>query len=102
MQFQLTTQVFGCNRVTVDGTVFCSVFTGQPATDPTATHGLEVTKIGADPAVFDQLKNLKPGEDVDFLAVLKRAAGGKSQPFLVGVVPSAAPRHAPKAEAMKA
>lgn len=99
MQFQMQTQVFGCNKMTMDGKTYCSVFTGQPATDPAATRGLEVTKIGADPVVFDQLQHLKPGDDVEFLAVLKRAAGGKSQPFLVGVVPQSGARQQPKAEA---
>lgn len=91
MQFQLTTKVFGVNKVTVDRDVFCSVFTGQPATDPTATRGLEITKMSADPVIFDQLPKLNAGDDVTFLAILKRAAGGKSQPYLVGVVPESKP-----------
>ena len=87
MQFQLKTKVFGVNKVQVERDVYCSVFTGQNPSDPTATRGLEVTKVSADPCVFDQLPNLTPGEEVEFIAILKRAAGGKSQPYFVGVVP---------------
>jgi|SRR5690554_7415883 len=88
MQFQLKTTVFGVNKVQVEREVYCSVFTGQTPADPTATRGLEVTKVSADPCVFDQLPNLVPGAEVEFLAILKRAAGGKSQPYLIGVVPA--------------
>lgn len=89
MQFQLRTQLFGLNKVTVDGNTYCSVFTGQPSTDPQVTKGLEVTKVSADPGVFEQIPaDFQPGQEVEFIAILKRAAGGKSQPYLVGVVPA--------------
>ena len=88
MQFNLTTQVFGVNKVTVDGNTYCSVFTGQPSTDDQVTKGVEVTKLSADPVVFDQLPNgFEAGQDLEFIAILKRAAGGKSQPYLTGIVP---------------
>lgn len=91
MQFQLKTQVFGVNKITVDGNTYCSVFTGQPSTDETSVKGLEVTKVSADPIVFDQLpETFTPGDQLEFIAMLRRAAGGKSQPYLVGIVPSAA------------
>lgn len=99
MQFNIKTQVFGVNKVTVERDTFCSVFTGQPATDQQATKGLEVTKLSADPVVFDQMpKGFQPGDEVEFMAILKRAAGGKSQPFLVGIVPHQAQ---PKAQPAK-
>ena len=98
MQFQLKTKVFGVNKVQVEREVYCSVFTGQSPSDPNATRGLEVTKVSADPCVFDQLPNLTPGEDVEFIAILKRAAGGKSQPYFIGVVP---PARTPSASGQK-
>ena len=98
-QFNIKTQVFGVNKVTVERDTFCSVFTGQTATDDQVTKGLEVTKVSADPCVFDQVpKDFKPGDEVEFVAILKRAAGGKSQPYLVGVVPQQAQ---PKAQPAK-
>lgn len=87
MQFQLTTRVFGINKVQVERETYCSAFTGQDPADPSVTRGFEITKLSADPVVFDQLLKLKAGDEVTFLAILKRAAGGKSQPYLVGVVP---------------
>ncbi|MEP5229864.1 MAG: hypothetical protein ABJQ78_00405 [Alloalcanivorax sp.] len=92
MQMQMNLTVFGVNKITVDRDVYCSVFAGQPATDPTQTRGYEVMKLSAEPEVFDQLADLKSGDEVEFISVLKRAAGGKSQPFLVGVVPKKAPQ----------
>lgn|SRR5690625_2333482 len=91
MQFNLKTQVFGANKMTVERNTFCSVFTGQPSTDPEQTKGLEVTKVSCDPVVFDQLpQDFKPGDYVEFIATMKRAAGGKSQPYFLGVVPTRA------------
>ncbi len=87
MQMQLMMTVYGVNKITVDRDVYCSVFCGQPATDPTVTKGNEVLKMSADPVVFDQIGEFNPGDDIEFIAELKRAAGGKSQPYLVGVVP---------------
>jgi hypothetical protein len=88
MQFEMISTFLGCSRVNVDGRIFCSVFTGQePVGDNTAnTRGYEVTKIGADPEVFDQLHDVKAGDQIKFVALLKKAAGGKSQPYFVGVV----------------
>lgn len=92
MQFNIKTQVFGATKATVDGNTYVSVFTGQPTTTPDVVHGLEVTKMSADPSVFDQLKDLVPGQEVEFIAIIKRAAGGKSQPYFIGTVPSSSPR----------
>ena len=91
MEMNLNMTVYGVNKITVDRDVYCSVFCGQAPTDPTATKGNEVMKLSADPVVFDQVGDMKPGDNIEFIAVLKRAAGGKSQPYLVGVVPKKTP-----------
>ena len=90
MDLQMNLTVYGVNKVTVDRDTYCSVFCGQPASDPAVTKGNEVMKLSADPVVFDQVGELKPGDDVEFTAILKRAAGGKSQPYLTGVIPKKA------------
>ena len=103
MQFEMTSTVFSCNKVTVEGRTFCSIFTGQHPTGDNAenTIGLEVTKISADPQVFEQLKaeNFKPGDNVKLVAMIKKAANGKSQPFIVGVVPGQKPVSEPHKKA---
>lgn len=92
MQFEMTSTVFGCTKVTVDGNTYCSIFTGQnPVGDNAAnTLGLDVTKISAEPVIFDQLKaeGFKAGDSVKLVAMLKKAANGKSQPYIVGIVPA--------------
>lgn len=92
MQFEMSATVLGISRVNIDGRVFCSCFTGQEPVGDAAqnTRGYEVTKIGCEPEVFDQLSGLKPGDAVQFVAMLRKAAGGKSQPYFVGVVPQKA------------
>jgi len=89
MQFEIPTNVLGCRLVNVDGNKYCSVYTGQQPEGDNADQfrGYEVTKLSADPAVFDQLTDLKGPTERRLLAVLKMAAGGKSQPYIVGVVP---------------
>ncbi|WP_018404163.1 hypothetical protein [Marinobacter gelidimuriae] len=91
MQFEMTATVFSCNKVTVEGNTYCSIFTGQnPVGDNAAnTLGLEITKIAADPSVFDQLSSdgFKSGQSVKLIAKLKKAANGKSQPHIIGIVP---------------
>ena len=89
MQFEIPTTVLGCRSVNVDGNKYCSVYTGQiPEGDNADSfRGYEVTKLSADPAVFDQLADLKGPSERRLLAILKMAAGGKSQPYIVGVVP---------------
>lgn len=91
MQFEMTSTVFSCNKVTVEGRTYCSVFTGQHPVGDNAenTLGLEVTKIAAEPDVFDQLKahGFQPGDSIKLIAMLKKAANGKSQPHVIGVVP---------------
>jgi len=94
MQFELSSTVFSANKVTVEGRTFCSIFTGQPPVGDNAenTLGVEVTKISAEPQVFDQLKaeGFQPGQSPQvykLVAMLKKAANGKSQPHIIGVVP---------------
>lgn len=91
MQFEMTSTVFSATKVTVEGRTYCSVFTGQPPVGENAenTLGLEVTKISAEPQVFDQMKQegFTPGDNVRLIVMLKKAANGKSQPHIVGVVP---------------
>lgn len=95
MQFEMTSTVFGCTKVTVDGNTYCSLFTGQQPVGNNAdnTLGLDVTKISAEPEVFSQLKSqgFKAGDDVKLVAMLKKAANGKSQPYIVGIVPGQRP-----------
>ena len=90
MQFEMTLTVLGVSRMNIEGRTFCSVHTGQmPVGDAVNDcRGYEVTKMGAEPAVFDQIAtDFEPGQDVHFIANLKKAAGGKTQPYLIGVVP---------------
>lgn len=89
MQFEIPTTLLGCRLVNVDGNKYCSVYTGQMPEGDNANNfrGYEVTKLSADPVVFDQLADLKSPTERRLLAVLKMAAGGKSQPYIVGVVP---------------
>ena len=89
MQFEIPTTLLGCRLVNVDGNKYCSVYTGQiPQGDNADSfRGYEVTKLSAYPTVFDQLSDLKSPTERRLLAVLKMAAGGKSQPYIVGVVP---------------
>ncbi|WP_133493238.1 hypothetical protein [Alcanivorax sp. 24] len=94
MQFEMTLTVLGINRMNIEGRTFCSVHTGQMPVGDAANdcRGYEVTKMGAEPAVFDQIAaDFQPGEDVHFIAQLKKAGGGKSQPYLIGVVPKTTP-----------
>lgn len=91
MQFEMNSTVFSATKVTVEGRTYCSIFTGQQPIGENAdnTLGLEVTKIGAEPQVFDQLKaeGFTPGDNIKLIAMLKKAANGKSQPHIIGVVP---------------
>lgn len=94
MQFEMTSTVFSATKVTVEGRTYCSVFTGQPPVGDNAenTLGVEVTKISAEPQVFDQLKaeGFNAGQQPQvykLVAMLKKAANGKSQPHIVGIVP---------------
>jgi hypothetical protein len=100
MQWEMTSTVFSCKKVTVDGRTYCSIMTGQQPTGQNAdnTVGLEITKITAEPEVFDQLKsaNFRPGQDVKLVATLKTAAGGKSQPHIIAVVPESRPVQEPQ------
>jgi hypothetical protein len=109
MQFELTSTVFSCNKVTVEGRTYCSVFTGQAPVGDNAenTIGVEVTKISAEPDVFEQLKREgyqagQAPQDFKFVAMLKKAANGKSQPHIIGVVPGQKTAPAPDTKAKSA
>ena len=99
MQFNVRTQVLGINRSTIEGRTFCSFFTGQPSQDAESTRGLEVTKLSAEPPAFDQIpQEFQPGDELELICILKRAAQGKSQPHIVGVVPVQASPKAPTSQ----
>lgn len=108
MQFEMTSTVFNCRKMTIEGRTFCSVITGQaPVGDNSDTLGYEVTKIIAEPGIFDQLKQegYQPGQpprDFKLVAMLKTAAGGKSQPYIIGVVPSQKTTTSPDAKSKPA
>lgn len=91
MQFEYDTTVFSATRVSVEGKIYVSVFVGdQPDPDKVDDcHGFSVRKIPADPAVFEQLNDIKYGQPQRKKLVmrLKQGAGGKSQPHVLGVVP---------------
>lgn len=97
MKFEMPVTVFGCAKSVVEGRSFCSVFTGQKPVGDAAqgVHGFEITKISADPVVFDQLaqQGYTAGDaprDFTLVAMLKKAGQGKSQPYVIGVVPGRA------------
>lgn len=95
MQFEYDTTVLGVTRITVEGTPFCSVFVGeQPDPDKqNDCHGFSVRKVPCDVAVFDQLNDIRYGEiqRKKLIMRMKSAAGGKSQPHVIGVVPDTKP-----------
>ncbi|WP_027329109.1 hypothetical protein [Marinimicrobium agarilyticum] len=95
MQFEYDTTVLSVTRVTVEGTQFCSVFVGETP-DPDKendVHGFSVRKIPSDPAVFDQLNDIRYGDikRKKLIMRMKGAAQGKAQPHVVGVVPDTKP-----------
>lgn len=91
MQFEYPTTVLGVTRMLVEGKPYCFVFVGaQPEPDREKDcHGFSIRKIPADPAVFDQLGDVRCGQPANktLFMILKQAAGGKSQPHVIGVVP---------------
>ena len=91
MQFEYPTTVLGATRMLVEGKPYCFVFVGaQPEPDREKDcHGFSIRKIPADPAVFDQLNDVQYGQPANktLFMILKQAAGGKSQPHVIGVVP---------------
>lgn len=91
MQFEYPTTVLGVTRMLVEGKPYCFVFVGaQPEPDREKDcHGFSIRKIPADPSVFDQLSDVRCGQPANktLFMILKQAAGGKSQPHVIGVVP---------------
>ena len=91
MQFEYPTTVLGVTRMLVEGKPYCFVFVGAQAEPDREKdcHGFSIRKIPADPAVFDQLSDVRYGQPANktLFMILKQAAGGKSQPHVIGVVP---------------
>lgn len=92
MQFEFTANLLGFRRQVVEGRTFVSAYVGEemPAEEQAnGSSGLKIKKIPADESVIPQLPvGYRPMQPVKFLAVLKDAAGGKSQPHIIGVVPA--------------
>ncbi|MCY1276881.1 hypothetical protein D9M68_665030 [compost metagenome] len=91
MQFELTALCLNVKKVTVEGRTYCSaIIAREPMTEQERqqNRGYLVQKVTAETVVFDQITDLdKPGQR-KFIATLVNAAGGKSQPHLLGVVPT--------------
>ncbi|WP_330114426.1 hypothetical protein SA496_21360 [Pseudomonas sp. JS3066] len=94
MQFEFTAIVIGVRRQSIEGRSFVNVMVAEETTDQERADGcsgLRVKKIPADDALIPQMpQGYKPMTPIKFLAVLKDAAGGKSQPHIIGVVPAKA------------
>lgn|SRR5690554_2783506 len=92
MQFEFLANVLGVRRQVVEGRSFVSIYVGEETPDEekaNGSSGLKIKKIPADEAVIPQIPaGYKPLQQMRFLAVLKDAAGGKSQPHIIGVVPA--------------
>ena len=93
MQFEYPATVLSATRVTVEGRTYAAVYVGdEPSPDKADdTHGFSIRKIPADPTVFEQIGQLNGPKNIKLLMMLKQAAGGKSQPHVVGVVPDQKP-----------
>lgn len=107
MQFEYPTIVLGASRMVVEGRPYAFVFVGAQAEPDKEkdVRGFSIRKIPADPSVFDQLADIEYGKPVQkiLLMILKQAAGGKSQPHVVGVVPTKVQQQAaPAGQANKA
>jgi hypothetical protein len=89
MQFEYSTTVLGATRMLVEGRPYAFVFVGAQAEPDREKdcHGFSIRKIPTEPAVFDQLADVKYGQPVNktLIMILKQAAGGKSQPHVIGV-----------------
>ncbi|MNF96284.1 hypothetical protein D3C84_790690 [compost metagenome] len=91
MQFELTALCLNVKKVTVEGRTFCSaIIAREPmnAGEREQNRGYLVQKVTADVGVFDQTASLDKPTSIKFLCTLVSAAGGKSQPHLLGVVPT--------------
>lgn len=107
MQFEYPAIVLGASRMLVEGRPYAFVFVGsQPEPDrENDVRGFSIRKMPADPAVFDMLTDVEYGKPIqkNLLMILKQAAGGKSQPHVVGVVPTKVQQQAaPAGQANKA
>ncbi|MDA8484601.1 MULTISPECIES: hypothetical protein [Pseudomonas] len=90
MQFELTALCLNVKKVTVEGRTYCSaIIAREPisAAEREQNRGYLVQKVTADVGVFDQTSSLEKPTPIKFLCTLVSAAGGKSQPHLLGVVP---------------
>lgn len=89
MQFEYSAVVLGASRMVVEGKPYAFVYVGSlPEPDKEKdVRGFSIRKMPADPAVFDQLNDLEFGKPStkNLICILKQAAGGKSQPHVVGV-----------------
>lgn len=92
MQFEFTANLIGVRRQVVEGRAFVSVYVGEetPAEElANGSSGTKIKKIPADESLIPQIPaGYRLMQPVKFLAVLKDAAGGKSQPHIIGVVPA--------------
>lgn len=91
MQFEFKGSLLGIKRQVVEQRVFCNAFLGEVTTEEdkaNGSSGLQIRKIPIDEAVINMLPDYKPQQVLTFLAVLKSAAGGKSQPHIIGIVPA--------------
>lgn len=106
MQFEYSAVVLGTSRMVVEGKPYAFVYVGaMPEPDKEKdVHGFSIRKMPADPVVFDQLSDLEFGKPVtkNLICILKQAAGGKSQPHVVGVVPQKVSNGASKASSQVA
>ena len=87
MQMNGKMHILSAKRGTVDGNRYASVIavSGEFRPDETDRKGLDVIKISCEPEFLDQLPKLPA--DVEFITTLKGAAGGKSQPHIIGIKP---------------
>lgn len=92
MEFEIEVQLLGVRRQVIERNTFVSVFVGDDATPEEIANGcsgIRIKKIPAEESIISQLpQGYKPMQRVRFKAVLKDAAGGKSQPHIIGVVPA--------------
>lgn len=98
MQFEFVANVLGVRRQVVEGRAFVNVYVAEetpPEEQANGSSGFKVKKIPADEALIPQIPaGYRPPHAMRFIAVLVDAAGGKSQPRIIGVVPANAPAKA--------
>lgn len=99
MQFEVAVKLLGVRRQVVENRAFVNFFVSEETAPEDAANGcsgLHIKKIPADEGVIAMLPPYKPGQDIKLVCILKSAAGGKSQPHVIGVSQAGA---APKASA---